>query len=66
MSTPTRRTFLGLAGGVVAAASIWAVPADSQDRSAVIVIENVRIFDGMHPSLSAMHQAKSEVTRKPT
>jgi imidazolonepropionase-like amidohydrolase len=28
------------------------VPADSQDRSAVIVIENVRIFDGMHPSLS--------------
>ena len=52
MSTAGRRTFLGLAGGAVAAASIWAVPADAQDRSAVTVIENVRIFDGTHPSLS--------------
>jgi imidazolonepropionase-like amidohydrolase len=53
MSTPTRRTFLGLAAVAVAAASIWEVPAEAQDRSAVTVIENVRIFDGVHPSLSA-------------
>ena len=53
MSTPTRRTFLGLAGGAAAAAFIWAVSADAQERSAVTLIENVRIFDGTHPSLSA-------------
>jgi imidazolonepropionase-like amidohydrolase len=53
MSTPTRRTFLGLVSGAVAAASIWAVSADAQDRSAVTVIENVRIFDGTHPTLAA-------------
>jgi imidazolonepropionase-like amidohydrolase len=53
MSTPTRRIFLGLIRGAVAAASIWAVSADAQERSAVTVIENVRIFDGTHPSLSA-------------
>src|SRR5262245_38796824 len=53
MSTAIRRTFLGLAGGVVAAASTWAVSAHAQQRSAVTVIENIRIFDGTHPSLSA-------------
>src|SRR5262245_18646616 len=53
MSTPTRRTFLGLARGAVAAAAIWAAPADAQQRTAVTLIENVRIFDGTHPSLSA-------------
>ena len=52
MSTPTRRTFLALAGCVVAAA-LWVVSADAQERSNVTVIENVRIFDGTHPSLSA-------------
>ena len=53
MSTPTRRTFLGLVSGAVAVAFIWAVSADAQDRSAVTLIENVRIFDGIHPTLSA-------------
>ena len=53
MSTPTRRTFLRLTRRSVAAASIWAVSADAQERSAVTVFENVRIFDGTHPSLSA-------------
>jgi hypothetical protein len=53
MSTPTGRTFLGLARGALAAASIWVVPADAQEHSAVTVFENVRIFDGTHPSLSA-------------
>ena len=53
MSTPTRRTFLGLVSGAVAAGSIWAVSADAQDRSAITVIENVRIFDGTHPTLAA-------------
>lgn len=53
MRTPIRRSFLGLARGAVAAASIWVVSADAQQRSAVTVIENVRIFDGRHPSLSA-------------
>src|SRR5215472_16554168 len=52
MSTLTRRTFLALAGCVVAAA-LWPVSAEAQERSAVTVIENVRIFDGTHPSLSA-------------
>ena len=37
----------------MATASMCIVPADAQDRSAVTVIENVRIFDGTHPSLSA-------------
>ena len=53
MSTPTRRIFLKFAGGAVAAAAIWVVPADAQERTAVTLIENVRIFDGTHPSLSA-------------
>ena len=53
MSSPTRRTFLGLIGGAVAAASIWVVSVDAQERSGVTVIENVRIFDGTHPTLSA-------------
>ena len=53
MSTPTRRTFLRLAQGAIAAASIWATSAYAQERSAVTVFENVRIFDGTHPSLSA-------------
>ena len=53
MSTPTRRTFLRLAQGAIAAASIWAASADAQERLAVTVFENVRIFDGTHLSLSA-------------
>jgi len=53
MSTPTRRIFLKFARGAVAAAAIWVVPADAQERAAVTLIENVRIFDGTHPSLSA-------------
>ena len=53
MSTPTRRSFLRLAQGVVAAASIGATCAHAQERTAVIVFENVRIFDGTRPSLSA-------------
>jgi hypothetical protein len=53
MSTPTRRTFLRLAHGAIAAASIWAASADAQERSAVTVFEKVRIFDGTHASLSA-------------
>src|SRR5690348_2193719 len=53
MVTPTRRIFLGLIGGAVAAASMWVASADAQERSAVTVIENVRIFDGTHPTLSA-------------
>ena len=39
--------------GAVAVAFIWAVSADAQDRSAVTVIEDIRIFDGIHPTLSA-------------
>ena len=53
MSTPTRRTLLGLAGGAVAVAALWVTSLDAQERSAVTLIENVRIFDGAHPSLSA-------------
>ena len=53
MSTPSRRTFLRLARGAMVAASIWAASADAQERSSVIVFENVRIFDGTRPSLSA-------------
>src|SRR4051812_5009721 len=53
MSTPARHTFLRLAQGAMAAASIWAVSADAQERSAVTVFENVRIFDGTHLLLSA-------------
>jgi imidazolonepropionase-like amidohydrolase len=52
MST-TRRSFLRLAQGAVAAASIGATCAHAQERTAVIVFENVRIFDGTRPSLSA-------------
>ena len=37
MSTPTRRTFLRLAQGAIAAASIWAASADAQERFAVTV-----------------------------
>lgn len=53
MRTSTRRTFLLLAGGAVAATATWAASADAQERTAVTVIENVRIFDGTHPALSA-------------
>ncbi|MGH6739590.1 MAG: amidohydrolase family protein, partial [Bradyrhizobium sp.] len=53
MSTPTRRTFLGLARGAAAVAAVWLASADAQERSAVTLIENVRIFDGTHASLSA-------------
>jgi len=53
MSAPSRRTFLRLAQGAMVAASVWAASADAQERSSVIVFENVRIFDGTHPSLSA-------------
>jgi imidazolonepropionase-like amidohydrolase len=52
MSTPTRRTFLGFVKGAVAAASIGAMSAGAQERSTVTLFENVRIFDGSHPSLS--------------
>jgi len=53
LSTPTRRMLLGLVHGAAAAAFIGANSASAQDRSAVTVFENVRIFDGSHPSLSA-------------
>ena len=53
MSTPTRRIFLWLARGAVAVAAIWVASVDAQERSAVTLIENVRIFDGVHPALSA-------------
>jgi imidazolonepropionase-like amidohydrolase len=53
MSAPSRHTFLRLAQGAMVAASVWAASADAQERSSVIVFENVRIFDGTHPSLSA-------------
>src|SRR5215469_12468084 len=53
MSTPTRRAFLGLAKSAVAVAAIWVTSLDAQERSAVTLIENVRIFDGTHSSLSA-------------
>ena len=53
MSTPTRRTFLGFARGTLAVAAIWVASADAQERNSVTLIENVRIFDGTHPSLSA-------------
>ena len=53
MSIPARRTFLALATGAATIATIWVVSADAQERTAGILIENVRIFDGTHPSLSA-------------
>lgn len=53
MRTHTRRTFLRLAQGAVAAASIAVTPADAQQRTAVTVFENVRIFDGTRSALSA-------------
>jgi imidazolonepropionase-like amidohydrolase len=53
MNTPTRRSFLRLVQGAAAAASIGALSAGAQERTAVTVFENVRIFDGSHPSLSA-------------
>jgi imidazolonepropionase-like amidohydrolase len=53
MSTRTRRSFLRLAQGALAAASIGAMCAQAQERTAVTVFENVRIFDGTRPSLSA-------------
>ncbi|HZR76519.1 amidohydrolase family protein [Bradyrhizobium sp.] len=52
MSTPTRRAPLEFAKGAVAIAAIWLTPLHAQDRSAVTLIENVRIFDGTHPALS--------------
>jgi imidazolonepropionase-like amidohydrolase len=52
MSTPTRRIFLGLAGGAVAATAIWVASADAQERNSVTLFENVRIFDGTHAQLS--------------
>lgn len=53
MNTPTRRRFLRLVQGAAAAASIGAMSAGAQERTAVTVFENVRIFDGSHASLSA-------------
>src|SRR5690348_3313149 len=54
MWTPTsRRTLLGLAGSAVAAATVWIAPLNAQERAAAVLIENVRIFDGTHPLLSA-------------
>jgi imidazolonepropionase-like amidohydrolase len=54
MWTPTsRRTLLGLAGSAVAAVIVWITPLNAQERSAAVLIENVRIFDGTHPQLSA-------------
>ena len=52
MSTSSRRTILRLAQGAMVAASVWSPMANAQERSSV-VFENVRIFDGTHPSLSA-------------
>ena len=52
MNTPTRRTFLRLVQGALVAASIGAISASAQERSATTVFENVRIFDGSHPMLS--------------
>jgi imidazolonepropionase-like amidohydrolase len=53
MSTPNRRAFLGLARGLAAVAAIWAASVSAQERTAVTLIENVRIFDGRNASLSA-------------
>src|SRR5262249_6473005 len=53
MSTPSRCILVRLAQGAIVAASLWAASAVAQERSAVTVFENVRIFDGTHPSLSA-------------
>src|ERR1700760_2746893 len=53
MSTPIRFICLGLARGLAAAAAIWATSLDAQERVAVTLIENVRIFDGTHATLSA-------------
>jgi imidazolonepropionase-like amidohydrolase len=54
MSDPGRRAFLGFARTAVAATAImWLAPLHAQERSAAILIENVRIFDGTHPQLSA-------------
>src|SRR5579871_2643226 len=53
MRAATRRAFLGLATSAVAVAIISVPPLNAQQPPAVTVIENVRIFDGTHPSLSA-------------
>jgi imidazolonepropionase-like amidohydrolase len=53
MNTPARRTLLRLVQGAAAAASIGAMSAGAQERTAITVFENVRIFDGSHPWLSA-------------
>ena len=53
MRTPTRRTVLALRNVAVAVTAIWTAPLDAQERAAVTLIENVWIFDGTHPSLSA-------------
>jgi imidazolonepropionase-like amidohydrolase len=53
MSTPGRRIFLAFASSAVTVAAIWAASLDAQERIAVTLIENVRIFDGRHASLSA-------------
>ena len=53
MSTPTRRALRRLARGALAIAAIWLTPLHAQENSAVTLIENVRIFDGTHPALSA-------------
>lgn len=53
MNTPTRRAFLGLAKAAVTVAAVWGTALHAQERSAVTLIENIRIFDGTHPLLSA-------------
>jgi len=54
MWTTSRRTLLGLAGTAVAATAVmWLAPLHAQERAAAVLIENVRIFDGTHPQLSA-------------
>src|ERR1700751_2051104 len=53
MSTPTRRTFLRLAQGASAAASIGPMSGRAKESSAITGFENVRMFDGSHPLLSS-------------
>src|SRR5689334_7531575 len=52
MSAFNRRTFLRLAQCALVATAFWAASADAQEPS-VVVFDNVRIFDGAHPQLSA-------------
>src|SRR5262245_16176039 len=53
MRTLSRRSLPGLVRSAVAVAALWVTPLNAQQQPAVILIENVRIFDGTRPPLSA-------------